>query len=135
MIFFQTFSLGSSFIWMSRSTSMRSKLWPDGNPLCMPSFTALGNRLLGRTVILARVIQYKQGQWLLEQPASSLAPACHRMAELAGQSEVVMQRVNSYQLCFVFLAIWIGLADPLLSGRARCPHSETDDHPLQSQDH
>ena len=58
---------------------------PDGNPLQMPQFCALGNRLLARSVILIRILQFKGGQWLLEQPGSSMVPQCRRMQQLAGE--------------------------------------------------
>ena len=65
---------------------MRSSALPDGNPLAMPAFTALGNRLLSRSVLLIRLVQFKGGQWLLEQPGSSLVPKCRRMRQLATEA-------------------------------------------------
>ena len=84
---------GSSFVWMSRYTSTRSVVFPEGNP-CMetPAFTRLGNVLLVRSLLLAKVSECHLCQWLLEQPGSSLVPQTKRVLDHAAATPVTWLR-------------------------------------------
>ena len=60
----------SSWVWMSRRTSMRSYLDPLGN--LRNEKVLLGNRMVARMIILSLFHLARMCVWLLEQPTSSL---------------------------------------------------------------
>lgn len=78
-------SEGSSLVWMCRFTSGRSFLMPEGNEDA--AFVQAGNLFLARCCVVALLLQGSQ-QWLIEQPASSLAQELVCFQELAWKRTV-----------------------------------------------
>ena len=60
----------SSWIWVVRSTSQRSKTNPLGDT--SKEFVRIGNQMVARMALLLLVLDASACVWLLEQPASSL---------------------------------------------------------------
>jgi hypothetical protein len=70
----------SSWVWMNRGTSKRSKSNPLGDS-SVPSVDTT-NRLTSRCVLLIMTAIARGATWLLEQPASSLLPHHPRVEQL-----------------------------------------------------
>jgi hypothetical protein len=60
----------STFVFMSRGHTLRSRKQPLGNT-CRPDVKA-ANRIVGRVMFLVRILAMRQVYWIIEQPLNSL---------------------------------------------------------------
>ena len=70
----------SSWIWLSRSQTRRSRAFPMGrsNVACVK----MGNLIMIRTILLARLAAALNCCWIIEQPRSSIAYTIERFQSL-----------------------------------------------------
>ena len=70
----------STWTFMNRSTSKRTKVDPTGDT-SLPSVRT-GNLLFSRVVLLAMLVLWREGTYIIENPMSSLLPYHPRFAQL-----------------------------------------------------
>ena len=88
----------SSWVWMNRGTSKRSRTNPLGDTT-VPSVAAT-NQLTSRCTLLVMTAVARGACWLLEQPASSLLPHHPRMAQLVHLSrDLVFEKTTNTITC------------------------------------
>lgn len=76
----------SSFVWINRSTSGRSVSLPLGNTELQ--HVQVGNLLAARTALLAWLVSWRHGWWIIEQPSSSVMIDHPRMQQLVSHHTV-----------------------------------------------
>jgi len=69
----------ASVSWMSRSRTLRSAAWPEGEPIYV---VRQGNIMLARCMLIIRLCFAKSMVWCLEQPLTASTRFCARFQEV-----------------------------------------------------
>ena len=85
-----------SWIWVCRSTSMRTKWRPHGNTQL--SFVRKGNIMLARQMLLFLVGSLRGGIVILEQPGNIIMP-CHPLFKATARF-LGLRRTHTWMACF-----------------------------------